>query len=1330
MRKRVILYALAIFALVVVIQAARAPGTAATLENCNVANGGACGDTYVDSTVPNNNYGTAEGMYVGSNDTYRYFIKFWLGDIPAGSTINKATFYSYAYIGGASVGAYDSDNVDWSENVVTWNKQPAMSHLEDVNAPASGTWGEWRVDNAVRQHFDNGSDNTTIILDGAGAVYYEGYSMNCGAPTVRPYLEVDYTHLPSQTYSSPSGVIYMSSSSDNPTIGWSFSDADGDTQLGVKIQVTTDSGFNTITHWDYSDTATTAASKAYAGTALTRNETYYARVQVRDSSGDWSGTWSSNNFTVRGKLGTTIFASATVIDRDTDESGSGSVDTTTVYVTAQDNWGRDWINKCYIWIKDNTGAVVVDNAEVTSYENVDSTTKRFSYAGFNPDNSAQCGYYDVRTLAADTDGLENIKEYTGGGHQLFFVDDLTITGSLVTSSPVHKVGISGTISRVSGDAATADSARVVDNNEGTLTPENLSNTAYSDDYSLVSPTRLYRNSTGTVYAWARDDNLDGKCSSLGYTVQGDNATVTLGNINNQVGQSVVNFTVKWSDSANVGSGTAYHQDNTFDSTAIANGSGSFTLSHLTWKLTGATVITIDNVDRPLWNVSNATFNTDKLAWAENQPLSGTNDSASLTIKITYNDGSTNNTIKANLLVGTVDNLMAHGGQTTTDTNGLMAWSGIDLPDNSTDIQIRLDNVFDSRTDKVINARNVEDAAIYTSLSVSSFTIDGGASSTTSSTVTLAISASSVGSNVYQMCFSNGNVSWSTWESYSTSKSWSLSSGDELKTVYVKVRDSILNESNTSSTSITKATASNPPPSGGSSPPGGGYTPPDTTLPTLAVLEPTASIVGENVTIRVRASDASGIDSGSISVKLDGGTAQHSWIDSAVTSTFVRLSAGSHLVVVTANDASTNHNQTSINISFTVLPSTVENVAAIKNTAPTHTEVIAVAIGTLGAKENGAAMFDNENFSITRVAVAISESLEKNRVIENVGISAQVLENAPAEAASLPANVATYAYLEISTTAPENALASVTIDFKVSKAWLQASGMSPLAVTLYHLENGAWVELATTEVGEDNLYIFYSAVAPGLSPFMIGAKILFPTFNLQLPATPLEVENGYAQVMVWLNNPTPSAIVKHCKLRFENHVEFFDITVDPYENALVTVYVRVEGVAPGIHDVKLYDADTNTVLDAGQVTLLGMAEQSKTPVVVAAPPSRIPSIAVIGTAIGVVVGVGMLYITGRIPKIKTPSVKLPSVKTPKTMPPTHLAKRPFGVRKMAEELGEESLVVQMYHNILMPAAREFLEEDSPVVQGYYNLLSPVARERAKKNKVKHIGRAAKPYRSEK
>jgi hypothetical protein len=80
-------------------------------------------------------------------------------------------------------------------------------------------------------------------------------------------------------------------------------------------------------------------------------------------------------------------------------------------------------------------------------------------------------------------------------------------------------------------------------------------------------------------------------------------------------------------------------------------------------------------------------------------------------------------------------------------------------------------------------------------------IAGGAESTTTPNITLTLTCSD---NVAcsQMQFSNDNITYSAADSYSTTKTWSLTAWVGTKTVYVKYKDTAGNWSNAYSDTIT------------------------------------------------------------------------------------------------------------------------------------------------------------------------------------------------------------------------------------------------------------------------------------------------------------------------------------------------------------------------------------------------------------------------------------------------------------------------------------------------------------------------------------------------
>ena len=96
--------------------------------------------------------------------------------------------------------------------------------------------------------------------------------------------------------------------------------------------------------------------------------------------------------------------------------------------------------------------------------------------------------------------------------------------------------------------------------------------------------------------------------------------------------------------------------------------------------------------------------------------------------------------------------------------------------------------------------------------ITSVVINGGDDSTSSTPVTLSIDASDATSGLAEMQFSNDDLSWSDWESFTASKSYTLPAGGGLKTVYVRVKDEAGFMAAIASDSITLETV--PPPLGG------------------------------------------------------------------------------------------------------------------------------------------------------------------------------------------------------------------------------------------------------------------------------------------------------------------------------------------------------------------------------------------------------------------------------------------------------------------------------------------------------------------------------------
>lgn len=131
-----------------------------------------------------------------------------------------------------------------------------------------------------------------------------------------------------------------------------------------------------------------------------------------------------------------------------------------------------------------------------------------------------------------------------------------------------------------------------------------------------------------------------------------------------------------------------------------------------------------------------------------------------------------------------------------------SWNGrtLGLPEQNRGVQVYNQAETESSMAKIFNdMENYGAVGIYPRIEVDyydivaptncSISINGGAAYTTSTSVTLTLSASDFPSGMSQMRFSNDGTNWSEPEPYATTKSgWELSPGDGLKTVYVKYKD--------------------------------------------------------------------------------------------------------------------------------------------------------------------------------------------------------------------------------------------------------------------------------------------------------------------------------------------------------------------------------------------------------------------------------------------------------------------------------------------------------------------------------------------------------------
>lgn len=106
--------------------------------------------------------------------------------------------------------------------------------------------------------------------------------------------------------------------------------------------------------------------------------------------------------------------------------------------------------------------------------------------------------------------------------------------------------------------------------------------------------------------------------------------------------------------------------------------------------------------------------------------------------------------------------------------------------------------------------------------ISAFSINNGAAVTTTRQVTLNITCADAATMKIWGIDGIASEAAATWETFSTTKQVTLPTGDGTKTVYIKVRDAVYNESAASNDTITLSTA----------------------LPTINITGPDVSVISE------------------------------------------------------------------------------------------------------------------------------------------------------------------------------------------------------------------------------------------------------------------------------------------------------------------------------------------------------------------------------------------------------------------------------------------------------------------------------------------------------
>jgi hypothetical protein len=162
------------------VQMSMASATTVTLTGNDTA------DAYVDAAHPTTNYGGATSLEASAAADVAY-LRFSLSTVPSGVAVQGARIVLSGVTGTGSLTAYRlTSGKSWSENRITWNKQPGYTTAISAAAvPSSGTV-TLTLNGFVTA---NGTYNVALVGTSGGGL--DTFSSREAGTTVAPVLQVD-----------------------------------------------------------------------------------------------------------------------------------------------------------------------------------------------------------------------------------------------------------------------------------------------------------------------------------------------------------------------------------------------------------------------------------------------------------------------------------------------------------------------------------------------------------------------------------------------------------------------------------------------------------------------------------------------------------------------------------------------------------------------------------------------------------------------------------------------------------------------------------------------------------------------------------------------------------------------------------------------------------------------------------------------------------------------------------------------------------------------------------------------------------------------------------
>jgi hypothetical protein len=234
-------------------------------------------DAYVDSGVPNTNYGTkTTNLSVDASPVQESYLKFQLASL-TGNTITSAKLRLYVSDNGSVKGGSVAkmSNTSWTETGVTYNNRPTIdgATLSTLGAVNIGSWYEFNVTSAVT---GDGTISLGLKTSSTDGVHYSSREDTTHAPQLVVTVTPGDTTAPETTIDSgPSGTVATSSAS------LAFSSNESVSTFECSL--------------DGAPFAACASPQAYSG--LTQGSHSF-QVRATDGSGNTDPTPASRSWTV------------------------------------------------------------------------------------------------------------------------------------------------------------------------------------------------------------------------------------------------------------------------------------------------------------------------------------------------------------------------------------------------------------------------------------------------------------------------------------------------------------------------------------------------------------------------------------------------------------------------------------------------------------------------------------------------------------------------------------------------------------------------------------------------------------------------------------------------------------------------------------------------------------------------------------------------------------------------------------------------------------------------------------------------------------------------